>query len=269
MIDQIVWPRYGPSLGFPRVETLSEIQWWRWARNGGSRPLLLDLFCGAGGAAMGYYNAGFDVIGVDIALQPNYPFPMIQADAIDWMDNHWFWLRPDYDGRVKQGFHAIHASPPCQLYSKMSNCRPGLAKSYPDLIPPTRQMLQECARIPWVIENVEGAPLRDYIELCGFMFGYELYRHRWFEASFPLRAPDHPPHTMTGSRAGHWEPGKVISVSGHCAPMWKARQEMAISWTNRDELGEAVPPYYTEYVGQTIMEYIPGAKQPRYEDLKC
>lgn len=246
------------------MDTLGEVFAWRRAslRPDLVRPLLLDLYCGAGGAAMGYWRAGFDVIGIDIVPQPNYPFPFIQAEALQWVDQNWWLLRPDHSPALgytgRSHFQAIHASPPCQRWSKMSNCRHGLAREYPDLIAPTRALLDDYARVPWVIENVEGAPLVDPISLCGFMFGRELYRHRLFEAGayWKLEAPEHPIHTMPGSRAGHWTPGHVVSVSGHCSPMWLARQEMDIAWTNREELVEAVPPYYTEYVGLQLLQQV-------------
>lgn len=204
---------------------------------------LLDLFCGAGGAAVGYARAGFEVVGVDINPQPNYPFKFHQADALAWVKEHW------------HEFDAIHASPPCQRYSAMSNCRPGLNLDYPDLISSTRSALRD-SRLSWVIENVPGSPLVDPIELCGTMFGLELYRHRLFESSVNLVAPHHPDHTLPASKAGHWKPGTVMSVAGHCAPVAKARQVMGIDWTTRDELAEAIPPAYTEHIGKQLLAHI-------------
>jgi DNA (cytosine-5)-methyltransferase 1 len=211
-------------------------------------PLLLDLFCGAGGAAMGYSRAGWEVVGVDVAPQPNYPFEFRQADALEYLAEY------------ADCYAAVHASPPCQTHSKMSGCRPGLAEQYEDLIGPTRALLERTG-LPWVIENVPGAPLRNPMMLCGFMFGYELYRHRLFESNVPLVAPEHPPHTKPGSRAGHWEPGTVISITGHCSPMRLARKVMDIDWTTRDELGEAIPPYYAEFVGHQLMAAVEGHRR--------
>jgi DNA (cytosine-5)-methyltransferase 1 len=215
-----------------------------------TRPLLLDLFCGAGGAAMGYHRAGFDVIGYDIVDQPNYPFEFVKADAISVMGSLVYSRR-----FMRTRWDAVHASPPCQRYSAMSKCRPGLGDSYPDLIGRTRKLLEE-ARLPYVIENVPGSPLRDPIMLCGHMFGLHLYRHRLFESSLPLVAPDHPAHVKPASKAGHWKPGTVISVAGNCAPIAVAREAMGIDWTNRSELAEAIPPAYTEYIGAQLLAAI-------------
>lgn len=200
---------------------------------------LLDLYCGAGGASMGYHRAGFEVVGVDINYQKNYPFYFVQGDAIEYL-KQW--------GHT---FDAVHASPPCQRHSAMSNCRPGLAEEYPDLIEPTREALQANGK-PWVMENVPGSPLIDPVVLCGHMFGRELYRHRLFEADFDIPQPVHPTHNKPASKAGHWKPGTVMSISGHIAPIAKAREVMEIDWTNREELAESIPPYYTEYVGRYL-----------------
>lgn len=202
------------------------------------RPRLLDLFCGAGGAAMGYHRAGFDVVGVDLNPQPHYPFTFVQDDAMTF---------------PLEGFDAIHASPPCQYYSYMSACRPGLAEKYPDLVMPTKARLRE-AGVPWVVENVPGSPLENPVTLCGHMFGLRLYRHRLFETSFPMAQPFHPSHVTPASKAGHWTPGTIISVAGHVAPIREAREAMGIDWMPRNELAEAIPPAYTEYVGRQILE---------------
>jgi len=196
---------------------------------------ILDLFCGAGGAAMGYHRAFPDaeIVGVDINPQPNYPFTFVRANA---------------DTYPLHGFDFVHASPPCQRYSAMSSCRPGLAADYPDLIGNIRAQLRWAGK-PYVIENVPGSPLLDPVTLCGQMFGLELYRHRLFECSFTVPAPHHPPHLIPASKAGHWTPGTVMSVAGHVSPIAKAREVMDIDWMTRDELSEAIPPAYTEYLG--------------------
>ena len=210
------------------------------------RSRLLDLFAGAGGSARGYQLAGFHVTGVDNRPQPNYcGDEFFQADAMTF---------------PLDGYDVIHASPPCQAYSAMSNCRPGLADEYAALVDAVRDRLEATGK-PWVIENVEGAPLAEQptlgglhgITLCGRMFGLELYRHRLFESNVPLRQPGHPPHRVPASKAGHWTPGTVISVSGNCAPIAMARAAMDIDWMTRDELAEAVPPPYTQFIGEQLV----------------
>lgn len=185
---------------------------------------------------MGYRQAGFNVTGVDLHLQPRYPFRFIQADA----------LTVDLSG-----FDAIHASPPCQRYSRMVNCRPGLSEDYPDLIGPIRKRLIEQGT-PWVIENVPGSPLLNPVMLCGAMFGRQLYRHRLFESTLALAVPPHPRHVIPASRAGHWVPGTVFSVSGNCSPVSIANDIMGIDWMIRTELVESIPPYFTEYLGKQL-----------------
>jgi DNA (cytosine-5)-methyltransferase 1 len=210
------------------------------------RPKLLDLFCGAGGAAVGYHRAGFEVIGVDTAPQKNYPFEFHQGDALHYLAEHW------------DEFDASHASPPCQRWSTMSACRPGLSEDYPDLIAATRGLL-DLTRLPYVIENVPGSPVRPDLTLCGQMFGLELYRHRLFESNALLSHPEHPPHRVPASRAGHWRPGTVMSVSGHVSPIAKAREVMGIDWMTRAELAESIPPAYTEHIGRQLIEQIARA----------
>ena len=220
------------------------------------RPLLLDLFCGAGGAAMGYHRAGFEVVGVDIKEQPNYPFLFIRDDALEFAKA--LARQPGND------LAALHASPPCQHYSAMSGCRPGLSEEYPDLVAPTRRLLQEIG-LPWVMENVAGSGLLTQsslfgelhgITLCGHMFGLKLYRHRLFESNIPLTEPAHPRHLVPGGRAGHWRPGEIISVSGHFNNAELAREAMGIDWMTSDELAESIPPAFTEYIGAQLLQAI-------------
>lgn len=223
-------------------------------------PVLLDLFCCAGVGSRGYANAGWRVIGVDKDPQPNYPFEFIQADAIDFLGALLMDLEYLLEPRVSlASLAAIHASPPCQRKSRMTNCRPGLAATYPDLIAPVRRLLEATGK-PWVIENVEGSDLHEPVWLCGTMFGRELYRHRGFEANWPLTAPEHPPHVIPASKAGHWRPGTIMSVAGHVSPISKAREVMEADWTTRDELAEAIPPYFTEYVGRQLLAVVSERK---------
>jgi DNA (cytosine-5)-methyltransferase 1 len=206
------------------------------------RPKLLDLFCGAGGAAMGYHRAGFDVVGVDIVPQRHYPFEFHQADAMTF---------------PLDGFDAIHASPPCQRFSAMSACRRGLASIYPDLVGPLRERLVATGT-PYIIENVRGAPLINPTMLTGSMFGLPLKRDRMFETSFPLPLMLAAHHDRPVGRAGHWRPGALISVSGNCSPISLAREAMGIDWMNRNELSEAIPPAYAEWIGAQLLEALDG-----------
>ncbi len=199
----------------------------------------LDLFCSAGGATKGLQRAGFHVTGVDIRPQPRYcGDAFILGDA----------LTVHLDG-----YDFIWASPPCQRHSRMSSCRDGLRETYPDLIAPIRDRLKLLG-MPFCIENVEGAPLIDPFRLCGGMFYLETYRHRLFEThGFDVRRPPHVRHFVPTSKAGHWKPGTFVSVAGHCAPIQKCQDAMGIDWMNRDELAEAIPPVYSEYIGKQAL----------------
>lgn len=215
-----------------------------------TRPLLLDLYCGAGGCSAGYVLAGFDVIGVDARPQPRYPYDFVQGDALAWL--------ADLD---LSGFDAIHASPPCQLYTK-STARPRAAGvEYPDLLAPTRDLL-DATGLPWVIENVPGAPMRPDYKLCGCMFGLPLLkRERWFETSwrgFSMRQPcshESPSLSVTGHgpTQGRGQKEKVAAWLGHHATIHDARAAMGIDWMNRDELAQAIPPAYTEFIGRALI----------------
>jgi DNA (cytosine-5)-methyltransferase 1 len=190
---------------------------------------------------MGYYQAGFDVVGVDINPQPRYPFAFIQADALA--------LEPDF----LAGFDAIHASPPCQAYSKSQRLQ---KRNHPDLVAPVRQMLLATG-LPYIIENVPGAPLRfsQSIMLCGKMFpGLMVYRHRWFETNFLGYAPHHPPHTEQQVKMGRRvTDGEFIQVVGNFSGVEYARKAMGIDWMTRDGLREAIPPAYTKWIGEQLI----------------
>lgn len=210
-----------------------------------SAPKLLDLFCGAGGCSVGYARAGFEVVGVDLNKQKNYPFELHQADALEFAAKNW------------SGFDAIAASPPCQAYSVASQSQRNAGKEYPDLLAPTRDLLQSIG-LPWVIENVPGAPMRPDYRICGCQVGLPLRRERWFETSwngFAMLPPHH-----------HDRP--VVSVVGHGTPTWVRqklgfnptiqdyRAAMGIDWMNRDELSLAIPPAYTELIGRDLLEHL-------------
>jgi DNA (cytosine-5)-methyltransferase 1 len=219
-----------------------------------ARPRLLDLFCGAGGAAMGYHRAGFDVVGVDNRPQPHYPFEFYQADALEFCAQH----GAEYD--------VIHASPPCQAYSEAT---PVLYRAlHPDLIAPTRDALQATGH-PYVIENVESARalLVNPVMLCGTMFLLPIWRHRYFELFPRVFVLVHPcnhnrtpveidgiqlqvPVLCTGggdgqraNRKTHRPRGKVCDI----------RLAMGIDWMVQSELTEAIPPAYTEFIGRQLI----------------
>jgi DNA (cytosine-5)-methyltransferase 1 len=220
----------------------------------GVKPRLLDLFCGAGGAAMGYHRAGFEVVGVDINPQPHYPFEFHQADALTF---------------PLDGYDAIHASPPCQAYSIMRNLPWLKGREYWDSIPPTRDLLAT-ATVPWVMENVRGSPL-DGVFLCGQMFqldwpdGRPIYRHRVFESSWFMLAPGHPQHyraavpgSMLGSRQTRMSGigGGRLVVNGRTRVNGTA---VGIDWMTSAELSQAIPPAYTEWIGRQLLAAIERA----------
>ena len=207
---------------------------------------LLDAYCGAGGATAGYRRAGFEVVGVDIAPQPNYPGDdLVLGDAVSFIRHH---------GHL---FDAVHASPPCQAHSPLGALSPD--KVYPRLIEPTRQALEVTGR-PWVIENVMAAPLVGGIVLCGGMFGLRTYRHRRFEpgGGLVLTAPDHPPHvvrTATSRRRERWDQGWHVSVTGDVGT-YLGPEAMGIDWMSGDELCQAIPPVYSFVIGCQLMALV-------------
>lgn len=211
-----------------------------------TRPLLLDLFCCEGGAAVGYHRAGFDVIGVDIAPQPRYPFPMVVADA----------LHPPFD---LTEFDAIHASPPCQSYSTMSN-RWGSQEL--ELIDPVRDNLA-AAGVPWVIENVVGArsAMRSPLRLHGGHFGLNVYRPRLFESNVLLMAPA--PASLPADAAAVYgrNDGRLIwtrkdGTELRAATLEVARDAMQMPWASWNGCREAIPPAYTEFIGHQLIAHL-------------
>jgi len=224
------------------------------------RPRLLDLFCGAGGAAVGYHRAGFDVVGVDIAPQPNYPFEFVKADALEGLGQGW-WLGRGLP-HLTTDFDAIHASPPCQRYIRSGNVD---RAKHPDLLGATRDALVESG-LPWVIENVPGAPMRPDAVLCGSMFGLAIRRHRWFELSWgvpvltlgcdhsrPITGVYGHPHGYEGAWYGML-PGNHET--------WA--REMDIDWMTTSELTDAIPPAYTEFIGTQLLDHL-NAGRPQAE----
>jgi len=193
---------------------------------------LLDLFCGGGGAGMGYHQSGFDVVGVDVNPQPRYPFEFHQADALQFLLEH---------GRE---FDVIHASPPCQAYSEMQKIWNN-RDEHPDLIEPTREILIASEK-PYVIENVVGAPLRVDLMLCGTMFGLRIIRHRIFESNISM-----PLLTLSCNHTDVYDP-----YHGQNRTANKFRDALGINWlplgggTNKiGSMDEAIPPAYTKFIG--------------------
>lgn len=212
-----------------------------------NRPRLLDLFCGAGGAAMGYYLAGFEVVGVDIDPQPNYPFEFRQMS--------WDYAIDDYSE-----FDAIHASPPCQSWTAYKR-RPNHVGPYPDLIAAVRDALHEF-NVPYVIENLPRAPLLDPVILCGSSFGLDVRRHRAFEASFPLigSACAHDWQTPRFAQATNRQNKRsTVEVGVWRIPLAEQQRAMGIDWMTLEELSEAVPPAYTEFIGAQVMHRLEAA----------
>lgn len=209
---------------------------------------------------MGYFRAGFtDITGVDIAPQPRYPFRFVQADALEYLAC--FWPR----------FDAIHASPPCQRYSMANNIHQ--KPDHPDLVEPTRLALDRIG-LPYVIENVPGAPLVNAIVLCGLSLGCGVKRHRLFESN----------HLLLGTDCVGGHPGDWVSVFGHTVlerspaigrtakngPIFRrkhlgtdrGREAMGIDWMTREELSEAIPPAYTQFIGTQLLGVLGGSGRP-------
>lgn len=215
----------------------------------GSRMKLLDLYSGAGGAGKGYIDAGFDVTGVDIEPQPDYPSSFIQGDALAYLASHGH----EYD--------AIHASPPCQASCTLTKGT-NQGKEYLNLIPATRALLDLSGK-PYVIENVQGSDLRRDMTLCGEMFGLGVIRHRYFEVSgWQALAPEHKKHRgrVAGWRHGEWFDGPYFAVYGEgggkgTVAEWQDAMGM---WhtSNRKSIAEAIPPLYAQFIGEQLMQQL-------------
>ena len=209
---------------------------------------LLDLFCGVGGASVGYYQAGFEVYGVDLKHGKRYPFTYLRADVLDVLR----------DEEYINQFDVIHASPPCQTHSITKHLRNAQGKSTSkiDLIPETRAALIASGK-PYIIENVPGSPLINPIQLCGSSFGLKVRRHRLFESNMPLE----------GSKCDHKAQGRPIGVYGSlndeipkggktASTINEARKAMDMDWAIWTELVEAIPPAFTKYLGGQIANWL-------------
>lgn len=201
-------------------------------------PLALDLFCGAGGAAMGLHRAGFEIVGIDIRPQPNFPFKFIQGDALD----------PPIQFT---DFDLIWASPPCQAYIRSGTVNKAKALK---LIEPVREMLL-ASSVPWVIENVPGAPIRCDLMLCGSHFGLAVRRHRHFEAAFSLPPSprcDHSKPCVGVYGNPHGKRGAWPSMLPSAKETWA--QAMGIDWMTPREMTQAIPPAYAEFIGRAALQ---------------
>jgi len=209
---------------------------------------------------MGYHRAGFEVVGVDNEAQPRYPFEFHKADAMDF---------------PLDGFDVVHASPPCQGYSRLRHLPWLKGKKWPLLIKPCRVRFT-AADIHWVTENVEDAPLGG-VALCGQMFGLPVYRHRRFEASITMLAPHHPKHKIVighgrrindrrkgslnaGSSKGAWGKQGIVTVAGGQFKKADGEKALGIDWMLKPELAQAIPPAYTEWVGKQLMRALEAAR---------
>jgi len=217
------------------------------------KPRLLDLFCGAGGAAVGYARAGFEVVGVDINPQPHYPFEFHQADALEY---------------PLEGFDAIHASPPCQRYSEGGRRYPEKQLTHPDYLEPTRQRLLNQST-PWVLENVVGAKktIPNAATICGRSMGYpRLARHRLFESSMLLFVPACECAGATETTLGVYgdrPDGRYLNSRYPKARAPKglaqAQEAMGMDWADWHGTKEAIPPAYTEWIGRQLLAAIERA----------
>ena len=218
-----------------------------------TRPRLLDLYCGSGGAGAGYEQAGFDIVGVDLHEQPFHRGAMIRQDVLT------------LSSRTLRSFDAIHASPPCQAYSQLNRNVHKNTHEHPDLVAATRDLLRESGR-PYVIENVPGAPLENPILLCGTMFDeVRVVRHRLFESNVLILVPPHVPHHHLGVKSGtaaeydadNLEEGQYLSYgsSPDHHPSKYAR-EMGIDWITGRRAFQCIPPAYTRFIGEQLLRAV-------------
>lgn len=219
-----------------------------------SRPRILDLYCGEGGASAGYVAAGFDVVGVDLHPKPRYPYEFHQGDALAFLADPWFMA----------GFDVVHASPPCKSENPLRHLRPDI--DHPDLLSPTLAMLRE-QPVPWVVENVSASrKMPGALILCGAAFGLgalddngdyrALRRHRLFASSVFLMGggcacSGGPKIGVYGHGSGRPTAAKPRSYQANKA---EAIQALGIDWMSRDGLSQSIPPAYTEFIGEQLID---------------
>jgi DNA (cytosine-5)-methyltransferase 1 len=222
---------------------------------------ILDLFCGAGGAGVGYSRAGFHVIGVDIEPQPRYPFTFLRGDALTLLP----WLVRQYRPV------AIHASPPCQAYSVTHRC-PADPCKHPRLVPAVRALLGASGR-PWVMENVIGAPMESPVLYCGGAFGLgancgdgvrrQLQRHRLFESNVLLMSPgcgcNAREKVGVYGTGGGWANRQSPARGGYQGNKVERQQAMGVDWMTIAEMSQAIPPAYTQHIGEQLMTHLTSA----------
>jgi DNA (cytosine-5)-methyltransferase 1 len=202
-----------------------------------AKPRLLDLFCGAGGAGMGYHRAGFEVTGVDIEPQPNYPFEFVRADAMTF---------------PLAGFDVIHASPPCQAYAESAQDRK--RDDNPDLLLPVLERLGATGK-PYVIENIPTAPMPGSVVLCGSTFDLPIVRHRRFWVVPDLILVPSLCHQGKYARSVDHGPRFAPYAQGSWEARWRAEVLPVVwPWMMLNEAGQAIPPAYTEFIGGQLIE---------------
>lgn len=209
-------------------------------------PKILDLYCGAGGAAKGYFNVGFEVVGVDYLFQRHYPYQFHMMKSVDFLQSKYF---------SSYSFVAIHASPPCQLHSKMTQCRgPEIHFQHRNHISEIRPLLQATG-LPYIIENVPGAPLVNPVKICGASIpGIYTLRHRIFESNVPLIGIDCPPtHPVTRQTLKNT---KYVGVNVKGSQKHHIAEALGIDWMTVREMQQAVPPAYTEHLGRQLINYV-------------
>lgn len=223
--------------------------------------LLCDLFCSAGVIADGYADAGFDIIGVDIEPQPNYPYKFIQTDAMDFLATNW------------KRFDAFHASPICQRHTRLKRTKTWDNEKYLDFIAPIRNMLNATGK-PWIMENVKDSPLQNPIELCGWQFGLKTYRHRLFESNIELKTIPHIKHPEPCPPAGRGASPiyGFIVVGGNGGAKylpegWKHLDYLHYAMgakhrVTRTEISQGVPPAMGYFLGKQLFEYARNHDRP-------